>query len=302
MLYLSNKYLKYFNTIIKEERFAHGYIFHGQVGIGKKLFAKEIARVTLCQNKSDFNTLCNCKSCVMVNADIHPDLKVYSDEDSSQYGIDQIRDIVEEAYISSYMGGYKFYILDNFHLLRKEACNAFLKTLEEPSEKTVFFLITDQLDRIIPTIRSRCIQLRFNKLTNETLLSILSEKNIDPNISQKVLDISNGSAYMALKHIEYLFDESRGKKRLFIDDFDWNNFSDHVSNIFKITEKEDLRYYLTFLMIKTINIYKKTFNYNYLLLFESLTKMYRMLDYNVNLRILRANILTKIYGVISEKI
>ncbi len=303
MLYGFDKYIKYFDSIIRNHRFANGYLFYGNEGIGKKLFAKEIARVALCKKGSFFNEDCRCESCKLILGDCHPDLTIFTNEDDNDYGIDQIREISENSYLSSFMGGYKFYILDNFHVLRKEACNAFLKTLEEPGENTVFFLITSQLDKIIPTIRSRCIHLRFSRLGDEDLRRILTQQGFDESVVDDILDISGGSALLAMKHIKYLFqDHSGGKLGWIEEDFEWNDILKHALNIFKMAEKDDLRYYIIFLLGRIIEIYRKQKEYKYLVLFDMLLDTYRMLDYNVNLRILKANILTKIDGVLSEKI
>ncbi|MGC8768386.1 hypothetical protein [Calditerrivibrio sp.] len=307
MIYGFDKYIKYFDGIIKNRRFANGYIFYGAEGIGKKLFAKEVARVALCKKGSFFNENCGCESCILVKANSHPDLNIYSNEGESSFGIDEIREISEGSYISSFMGGYKFFILDNFHLLKKEACNAFLKTLEEPGENTVFFLITSQLDRIIPTIKSRCIHLRFNRLGNDDIVKILKELGYNDEVIGNVLDISDGSVLFALKHIKYLFPDEygrdkKGKLKGINDNFNWDDIMEHAYNLLKMIEKDDLRYYILFLLGRVIEIYKQRKEYKYLILFDNLMEIYRMLDYNVNLRILRGYILTKIYGVIGEKI
>jgi len=307
MVYGFEKYIKYFEKIIRDRRFANGYIFYGIEGIGKKLFAKEIARVALCKNNSSFNNVCDCESCRLLKSETHPDLIILTNEGEESYGIDDIREITESSYISSYMGGYKFYILDNFHLLKKEACNAFLKTLEEPGENSVFFLITSQVDRVIPTIRSRCIHLRFNRLGDEEVCDILKKMGYQEDLIDKVVNISNGSVLLAMKHLNYLFPsenlKDKNSKIKFIDaDFNWDDILNHATNILKMVEKDDLKYYIMFLFGRILEIYKHKKEYKYLLLFDTLLDIYRMLDYNANLRILRANILNKVNEVLSEKV
>lgn len=303
MLYGFDKYIKYFDSIIKNKRFANGYLFYGIEGIGKKLFAREIARVTLCKNGSFFNEICECDSCKLVLAGCHPDLLIFTNEGDEDYGIDQIREISESCYLSSFMGGYKFYILDNFHTLKKEACNAFLKTLEEPGENTVFFLITSQIEKVLPTIRSRCIHLRFSRLGDDDLREALHAQGFSCNDIDKIIDISGGSISLATKHLKYLFKEDSDDKTGTIEeDFDWDNILKHASNILKMAEKDDFRYYIIFLLGRIIEKYRESKGYKYLILFDMLLDIYRMLDYNVNLRILKANLLTKIDGVLSEKI
>jgi len=217
-------------------------------------------------------------------------------------GIDNIREISESVYMSSYMGGYKFYIIDNFHELSIPACNAFLKTLEEPGENVVFFLITDQINKILPTIRSRCVQLKFNRLKNEDISSILSNHGFNVEESDIAVEFSGGSAAMAIKYIESGLKEGSFIKNLSVRNATFGDLTEHIINILKITEKDDLRYHIMFLIRKALDVYKLAGDYKYLVFISHLLDCYRMLDYNINIRILRANIMTKIYGVMSEKI
>lgn len=300
MIYGYDKYIRYFEDIIKNNRFVNGYIFHGISGIGKKKFAIEISRVALCKENSSFNEDCSCSSCNLVKKGVHPDLiEVLPHKDKKSIGIDNIREITETVYFSSFMGGYKFYILDNFHEMSIEGCNAFLKTLEEPGENVVFFIITDNINRILPTIKSRSIQLRFGRLKNDDMYKILSSLGFSAEDIKLVLEFSGGSVSIAMQHLNSNLKE---QKELFFKSDDFGSISTHCSNILKLSEKEELKYYMTFIIKRALEMYRLTNEYRYLVFISEILNCYRMLDYNINIRILRANIINKIYGVIGEKV
>ncbi|MCA1926831.1 MAG: hypothetical protein LDL13_01455 [Calditerrivibrio sp.] len=300
MIYGHDKYIKYFEDIIKNNRFVNGYIFHGIGGIGKKKFAIEVSRVALCQNNSSFNEDCSCGSCNLIKKGVHPDLiEVLPYKDRKSIGIDNIREITDTVYFSSFMGCYKFYILDNFHEMSIEGCNAFLKTLEEPGENVVFFIITDNINRIIPTIKSRCLQLRFGRLKNDDMLKILTSLGFDAEEIKLVLEFSGGSVSIAMQHLN---SNLKDQKELFFNSDGFGDILIHCSNILKLSEKEELRYYMMFIIKKSLEMYRLTNRYSYLVFINQILDCYRMLDYNINIRILRANILTKIYGVVGEKV
>ena len=186
------------NTSIKQElinsvnlnKYSHSYLFCGTDGIGKKLIAREFAKMILCKGE---NKYCNkCKSCIEFDSNNNPDyMEIVPDGNSIK--ISQIREmqqkIVEEPIISN----KKVYIIDDADLMTKEAQNCLLKTLEEPPEFVTIILIGSNEASFLSTIKSRTLIIKFNNLTKTDLQNYLKEKYDKYSIDENILDASNGS-------------------------------------------------------------------------------------------------------------
>ena len=116
---------------------ANSYMFIGISGIGKKLIAKEFARMILCENIEENN---QCESCIKFNSDNHPDFKII-EPDNNSIKISQIRELGNIVYKKPILSKRKAILIDNADLMTEEAQNALLKTLEEPPEYIVIILI-----------------------------------------------------------------------------------------------------------------------------------------------------------------
>ena len=168
-------------NIIKTGNLSHSYMFTGKNGIGKLLFAKEFANNILNSNHS----LQNNPDCVIV------------EPEGSTIKISQIREITKKVLEKPIVSDKKIFIINNSELMTKEAQNALLKTLEEPPHYMVIILITRDKNLFLPTIKSRCIEIAFNKLKNEELIKILKEK-YNKTLEPTIIKMSDGSVERAL--------------------------------------------------------------------------------------------------------
>ena len=189
---IKNELIKAFST----NSIAHSYIFSGQYGIGKKQIAIEFAKMILCLNKD--NAPCGeCKSCLELENDNNPDFNIIKPD--GKIKIDQIRQMLEKVYEKPIISDKKVYIIDDAETMTVEAQNCLLKTLEEPPDYIVIILITSNENKLINTIKSRCLKLTFNPLENSEIKQYL-EKNLDfQNVSETMLEIFEGSIGKALK-------------------------------------------------------------------------------------------------------
>lgn len=157
---------------IKFKRLAHAYLFSGSRGTGKTTLARIFAKALNCPHLSpDFEPCGTCSSCKEIASG--SSLDVLEIDGASHRGIDDIREINETVGFASASGGYKIYIIDEVHMLTKEAFNALLKTLEEPPEKVKFFFATTEPQKVLPTILSRCQRFNLRRIALEKIIAKL---------------------------------------------------------------------------------------------------------------------------------
>lgn len=141
----------------------HAILLHGIQGLGKRSFAQAFAALLLCEQRSGLDQACQrCRSCKLLQAGSHPDWYVLVPEDESKViRIDAVRGLIEQMNQTSHQGQFKVVMIAPAEALHISAANALLKTLEEPSAATLFILISEQLQSVLATIRSRCQKIYF---------------------------------------------------------------------------------------------------------------------------------------------
>lgn len=165
------------NKIIESNNILHSYLFLGQEGIGKKIIARQFAKMILCQEE---NKPCNCcKSCLEFENNNHPDfMQIDIEEDSKELKIGQIRYIQEKIAEKPILSNRKVYIINDSEFMNKEAQNCLLKTLEEPPEYATIILISSNDIKLFNTVKSRCIKFQFNNIKDNEIEKYLKEKNL----------------------------------------------------------------------------------------------------------------------------
>ena len=146
-------------SFIKTESIPHALIFCGSRGVGKTSLARIFAKTINCNELRDKKVCVKCSICNEI--DENKSLDVIEIDAASNNGVDQIREIIESSNYSSINCPYKVFIVDEVHMISKAAFNALLKTLEEPNKNTVFILATTEVEKIPPTILSRCQMINF---------------------------------------------------------------------------------------------------------------------------------------------
>lgn len=138
---------------------AHAYLLYGPAGIGKRALAEHWAAQLLCQRPAAAGACGECKACQLLAAGTHPDYFVLEPEEAEKpIRVDQVRDLVGFVVQTAQLGGRKVVLLEPAEAMNVSAANALLKSLEEPSGDTVLLLISHQPSRLLPTIKSRCVQ------------------------------------------------------------------------------------------------------------------------------------------------
>jgi DNA polymerase-3 subunit delta' len=138
---------------------AHAYLFHGPAGIGKRVLAERMVASLLCQRVAEGEACGQCKACLLLKAGTHPDyFLAQPDEPEKPIRIDQIRALADFVAQTAQLAGRKVVLLEPAEAMNLNASNALLKSLEEPSGDTVLILVSHQSSRLLPTIKSRCVQ------------------------------------------------------------------------------------------------------------------------------------------------
>tara|TARA_Y100000813_G_scaffold198545_1_gene187404 strand:+ start:6256 stop:8304 length:2049 start_codon:yes stop_codon:yes gene_type:complete len=197
------------SNAIRSQRISHAYLFTGPRGTGKtstaRIFAKSIN--CLASDAPSISPCGNCEACQTINKG--SSLDVIEIDAASNTGVDNIREIIEQAKFAPMQLRYKIYIVDECHMLSTAAFNALLKILEEPPKHVIFILATTDPQRVLPTIISRCQRFDYRRIAIEEIVQhlgkIAKEENINIEIDalNLVAKISNGG----LRDAESLLDQ-----------------------------------------------------------------------------------------------
>lgn len=271
----NEKVKKLLNNIIKSNNILHSYIFQGQDGIGKLLFAKEFAKIILCENQDEKCT--NCTSCVKILSNNHPDFYLIEPDEKGSIKIEQIRQIIEKSIEKPIVSQKKVYIINDSHKMTKEAQNCLLKTLEEPSKYLTIILITSNEGMLLNTIKSRCMKINFEKLNNDQIKQILKLNQIE--LPESLLDVLDGSMAKINKASEQ--EQMYTQIKQLIDNIENDSIIATLKKAEIIYDKENIKEILDYI---NILLYKKAKdNIKYANCIEIVEKTKRNLEQNGNL-------------------
>lgn len=197
-----------FGRALQRDQLAQSYLLTGPSGVGKRKAALALACARNCSQAP--NAGCgHCASCRRILHGEHPDVRVFGprEEGNRNLPVDFIREeVLPFTKFAPFEATTAFVIFPDadicFPQQHAEAANAILKTIEEPRPRLIFILISDRPSRLLPTIRSRCQQVRFNALPTSVLQELLSERGIDSATATAAIALSGGRADRALSLCE----------------------------------------------------------------------------------------------------
>ena len=168
--------IQYIQTAVKQEKVSHAYILNGERGAGKKLLANLFAMTLECE-KGGEHPCYECHTCRQIESDNCPDVIKVTHEKPNTISVDDVRtQINNDIMIKPYGAKYKIYIIPDADMLSVQAQNALLKTIEEPPEYAVIFLLTENADSLLATIRSRCVILKLKNIKDKLIRKYLMEQ------------------------------------------------------------------------------------------------------------------------------
>ena len=184
----------------------HGFLFTGTRGVGKTTIARIFAKSVNCENGVSSKPCGKCETCIEIDKGQSVDLIEL--DAASHTGVDNMREILENAQYTPTKNLYKIYLIDEVHMLSKSSFNALLKTLEEPPKHIKFLLATTDPKKLPITILSRCLQFNLNKLSHDEIFNhlkfIMGAENInfEDEALSKIADFGNGSMRDALSLLD----------------------------------------------------------------------------------------------------
>lgn len=202
-----DKVINVLKNQIKNNNFSHAYLFAGERGCGKTSAAKIFAKAVNCLNPKDGSPCLECENCRAI--DEETSLDVVEMDAASNRRIDDIRNLKDNVIYPPTNLKYKVYIIDEAHMITREAFNALLKIMEEPPKHLVFILATTEIDKIPKTILSRVQKFEFNKIDNQKIKQqidiILKDQNV--KMENEAIDLIIRKAKGAMRDALSILDQ-----------------------------------------------------------------------------------------------
>ncbi len=179
---------------------SHAYLFYGQEHLGKKKLAFEFIKFLNCQSDS-IKPCQTCRACQDIEKGIYPDFSLVEPE-AREIKIAQMRKIEYYFSLCPSVASFKAAIIDKAHSMTRDAQSSFLKTLEEPKGNTIFILITEHPEMLLPTILSRVQKIKFFPVARTEILSYLKKQDISDNKAKEIVNFCSGKPGLALNFLK----------------------------------------------------------------------------------------------------
>jgi len=192
-------YAQRFLKKVREGSLTYPLLLSGPQGIGKRSSVIQLAREIWCEADSTKQG-CECSSCYQIRQNTFPDLTILTPEGGQNYGVDVIRKLIGTITDMPTYGSVRLVVIDSVEAMTNEASNAFLKCLEEPPSHIRFLLLTSNMSEVIPTIRSRCGLVPFDKLPFDFVRKLVLTLTQDESTVDTYVRMGAGSAGRSLRY------------------------------------------------------------------------------------------------------
>ena len=183
---------------VDHDRVPHALLLGGRAGFGKRRFASALASYLLCSDRRDTAACGECRSCLLFLAGSHPDYQLVTPpDDGKQITVDGIRDCLDFTSLSSGISRHKVVLMVPSEAMNRNAANALLKTLEEPTAGTIFLLVSDQPSALLATIRSRCRRIALDQIDFTEAVTWVSSRLPEPGQAELACALAGGAPVVA---------------------------------------------------------------------------------------------------------
>jgi DNA polymerase-3 subunit delta' len=183
-----------FLTKVVEGKLTSPLLLVGDEGVGRRFSAIEAIKDAFSDGDPNSNF------CLQVDQRMHPDFTLVTPEGDKELGVEAVREVIATAYDYPLFSKRKFFVVDGVDRMTSAAANAFLKTLEEPPERTQFLLLAETVDHVLPTIRSRCGKVRYKRLSETFIVEALKDFVSDPLMAAVYARLAEGSLGRAFQY------------------------------------------------------------------------------------------------------
>ena len=224
-------------TYAAENKQRHAYLFVGPEGVGRRTLALSFAQALNCTTSPEPGKYCGvCRDCLQIQAMTHPDLSLLVPEEGHKdIRIDQVRALQHTLALAPYAASYRIAMLADFHRATNQAANALLKTLEEPQDKVILLLTANTLERLLPTIVSRCEVIRLRPSSIKSTQDYLqTTKGLSAEKATLIAHLSSGRVGAAVQMAED--PEALSRRRERVEEF-INLLPAHLYERFKLADQ-----------------------------------------------------------------
>lgn len=279
-----------------DKRLIQNLLFWGEESVGKMTTAKVFSKTLLCNNRKGWGGCEKCNSCTMIKKGYHPDLIVIEPEENS-VKIKQIRDGLKFLFYHPQISSLKILIINEADKMTEDCQNALLKTLEEPRDNNVIILVSSAPKRLLATIRSRVLPLRFTMVVSKEIIDFL-QKNYSLSLTEaeEIAERADGKIGKVIKLLDKDYKKELDQKREDLIEILNQNFAKQSVYFQKITENNGklMRTLEEWLRVLRSNKYAKELNITSekkIKLMDSILKaIYLITDTNINKQLLMENI------------
>jgi len=196
-----------------DERLVQNVLFWGEESVGKMTTAEEFSKTLLCNGRNGWKRCEKCNSCEMIKKGYHPDLMIIEPEEES-VKIEQIRQGLSFLFYHPQISSLKILIINQADKMTEDCQNALLKTLEEPRENNLIILITSAPRRLLTTIRSRVLPLRFKRIANKEIIDFLQKQySLSQSEAEEIAERADGKIGKVIKLLDKDYKKELDQKR-----------------------------------------------------------------------------------------
>jgi len=234
----NNKVKDFLYQSYRQGKLGHAYLLRGPKGIGKSRLVLNFLQQLMCQQGGD-SACASCQPCLWVEQKIHPDVWwVGLEADKQEITIEQVRELQQFTKLGSLSGGWRAVVIEPAEDMSHEAANALLKVLEEPPLRTIFFLLSHESGKLLPTINSRCFVLHCNPVSISDIVVMLQDKGLSNEEATRVAQLASGRPAIALDLADNpeLENSRLAEAQIVLNLFrpgSWNEFQKTIAQIIK---------------------------------------------------------------------